>query len=395
MTDHTADGTTGESADDDRTREDGRTSRRRLLTAAGTAGLAGLAGCAGLGGTGDEQTGPVAFSEFRGSGPLVASRPSLDAPRIADLPDLSGELIVYIGGGEGGLYRDLIALFERIYDDFQVVPNAGGGSQQANTLIQEGDNTPADVFWSVDAGTLSAVANEGLTQQLASDTVGDVPSAFRPDDEWVGVAGRARAIPYNTNQLSGEDIPTDVMAFPESDVVSNVGWAPSYSAFQAFITAMRLSEGEQATRTWLDGMLSATDSYANEFLVSNAVAGGELRMGFANHYYALRVRNARQDAPVGLAFTRGGPGALVNTSGAAVLSASDRSSMAQTFVRHLLSAEAQEFFATRTFAYPTVPGVPPVGGLPTIDELEPPELDLAQLSDLQPTLELLREVGVL
>ena len=368
-------------------------SRRRLLAGLGAAGAVGVAGCTGVGE--ERASGPVAFSDFRGSGPLVESRPAIDAPRIADLPDLSGELVVYIGGGEGGLYRDLIALFERIYDDFQVVPNAAGGAQQANKLIEEGADTPADVFWSVDAGTLSVVADEGLTQPLPSEVYGEVPSAFRPDDQWVGVSGRARAIPYNTNEIAADDIPSDVMAFPESDVVSNVGWAPTYSAFQAFVTAMRVLEGEDATRTWLDGMVGKASEFPDEFFVSDGVAQGAARLGFANHYYALRVRNARPDAPVDLAFTSGGPGALINVSGAAITDASDNAGTAETFVRHLLSAEAQEFFATRTFGYPTVPGVPPAGGLPRIDELAPPELDLGALSDLEPTLELLREVGVL
>jgi iron(III) transport system substrate-binding protein len=69
--------------------------------------------------------------------------------------------------------------------------------------------------------------------------------------------------------------------------------------------------------------------------------------------------------------------------------------MAANFVRHLLSAEAQDYFARATFEYPTVPAVEPVGALPAIDELAPPEIDLTKLSDLEPTIDLLREVGVL
>ncbi|MFW5949554.1 MAG: iron ABC transporter substrate-binding protein, partial [Halolamina sp.] len=57
--------------------------------------------------------------------------------------------------------------------------------------------------------------------------------------------------------------------------------------------------------------------------------------------------------------------------------------------------EAQEYFATRAYAYPMIPGVPPVGDLPRIDELNPPEIDLARLSEIQPTIDLMREVGVL
>jgi len=108
-----------------------------------------------------------------------------------------------------------------------------------------------------------------------------------------------------------------------------------------------------------------------------------------------RLADGVADAPLGLAFTKNDAGALVNVSGAAIVQGSDDRELAETFVRHLLSAEAQEFFATRTFAYPTVPEVAPVGGLPSIAELDPPDIDLANLSDTQPTIDLLRETGVL
>ena len=376
--------------------DDGSQSRRRFLAAAGSAATVGLAGCAGIGSDTSEASEEVGFSDFRGSGRLVQSRPDIDAPRIADLPDLSGELTVYLGGGEGGLYRDLMGLFERIYDDFTAVPNAGGTAEQANKLLTEGDNTPADVFWSVDAGSLSVVADEGLTTGLSSEAVADVPSEFRPDNQWVGTAGRARAVPYNSDQVSADEIPDSVMDFPDSPAVAGgFGWAPTYGAFQAFVTAMRLLEGESTTREWLTQMQSTATEYPDEFLTSNAVADGEIGAGFANHYYALRVRDARPDASLDLAFTRGDAGALINVAGAALLEPSGQTELAETFVRHLLSAEAQEFFATRTFGYPTVEGVPPVGGLPGIGELDPPSLDLSKLSDLEPTLELMRDVGVL
>jgi iron(III) transport system substrate-binding protein len=187
------------------------------------------------------------------------------------------------------------------------------------------------------------------------------------------------------------------MEFATDDrFAGQMGWAPSYSAFQSFITAMRIIEGESATREWINGMQAQNvDTYPDEFVTSNAVANGELGAGFANHYYALRVRSARSSAPLDLAFTRGDAGALVNVSGAAVIQNTPREQLAYDLIRHLLSVEAQEFFATRTFAYPLISGVPPVGGLPSIDELNAPNIDLSRLSDLGATIELLRDTGAL
>ena len=310
--------------------------RRRLLGTLAGVGLVGVAGCSGgddatetdgtpsdgtaAAGTatpgeggGVDTSGAAEFSEFRGSGRLAEGRTEIGGTRIEELPALSGELTVYLGGGEGGLYRDLITKLENIYPEFSTNVRPYGTSEGANTLITEGSATPADVFWSVDAGSLAAVAAEGLTTTLSEAVTEPVPEAFHPNGEWVGTAGRARAIPYNTEALDEGDVPDSVMDLPGSGIAWNMGWAPTYGAFQAFVTAMRLTEGEEATREWLQSMVDAgITEYGNEFFVSNAVADGELEAGFANHYYALRVQAARPEAPIDLAFTSGDAGALIS-----------------------------------------------------------------------------------
>jgi iron(III) transport system substrate-binding protein len=379
-----------------------RHTRRKVLAATGLAGAGSLAGCFGLFG-GDDSDGDgtnlnVNIADFRGSGPLVSSRGDPGGTSITEMPDLEGELNFYLGGGEGGLYLDLIELFSNIYSDFSFNHTLDSSSQLSNRITEEVDAgaSQADVFIAVDAGSLGNVADAGATESLPSSVTDFVPSQFTTG-EWVGIAGRARAIPYNTNQLSASDIPDTVQDF--SDVTAfqdNMGWAPTYGAFQSFITAMRLLRGKSETRQWLNDMQAAgIMQYPNEFRISNQVASGEIVSGFANHYYALRVRSQRQNAPLDLAFTSGDAAALINVSGAQIIRGTEQKDLAENFIRHLLSSEAQEFFATRTFAYPTVAGIEPVGDLPTVDELNPPDIDLSELSDTGPTLDLLNETGVL
>jgi len=372
--------------------------RRRVLAAGAALGTAALAGCSALssGGSNGGQSKPD-LSDFRGSSPLVAGRPKPGGTPIADLPDLSGDLTLYIGGGEGGLYQKLAGLIERYYDGFTVHVRFSG----ANQVLTEGKNgrVRADVFWANDAGSLGTVADAGLAADLPADLRDLVPQNFRAPS-WVGLAGRARSIPYDTDRFSKSDVPNHVAALTDvSNLDAKMGWAPTYPAFQSFVTAMRVLRGGDATRAWLNGMQSrghgGMAQYKDEWYVANAVADGEIAAGFANHYYALRVKSSRPDAPIELAFTKNDAGALVNVAGAALVAGGQKQTLAANFVRHLLSAEAQEFFATVTFGYPVIAGVAPVGGLPTIDDLDPPALDLTALGDLQPTLDLMREVGVL
>jgi len=381
-------------------RAGGSLSRRRLLAATGLAGVASLAGCTGLLGGGDDDGEALEYTlaDFRGSGPLVADRGDPGGTPISELPDLEGELNFFLGGGEGGLYLDLIELFDDIYPEFSFEQTLDSSSQLSNRITQEVEagGSPADVFLAVDAGSLGNVVNNGAAESLPSEVTDPVPAELQAEG-WVGFAGRARAVPYNADGISASEIPDTVQEFPETAAFEgSLGWAPTYSAFQAFVTAMRLIQGEDVARQWLNDMQDhGISEFPNEFRISNEVANGSLTAGFANHYYALRVRNQRQDAPVELAFTSGDAGALINVSGGQIIQDPSDRELAENFLRHLLSAEAQEFFATRTFAYPTVSGVDPVGGLPTVDELNPPDVDLADLADTGPTLDLLDETGVL
>jgi iron(III) transport system substrate-binding protein len=359
--------------------------------------MASLAGCSaaldffssGEGNGGDDD----------GPGLIGSGHEERDAPGgtpMSEMPDLSGTLTLYSGRGEP-LVGELISHIVDQYDDFEVDPRYHGSTDLVNQIREEGEASPADVFFSVNAGALGVLADEGLAATLPDDVAGKVDSAYRDDDnQWVGTSGRARTVPYNTDQFSESDIPDDIFAFPDADQFQDVmGWAPSYGSFQAFVTAMRILNGEDETKAWLEGMLDqGIEPYSDEFTVARRIADGELGAGFTNHYYIQRVVDNRDDPPIATAFTDGDAGTIFNVAGAAVVSATDQSDLAANFVRHLLSAEAQEYFAVRTFEYPLIPEVEPVGELPTVDELNPPELDLTQLSDIGPTLDLMREAGI-
>ena len=394
-----------------------RRTRRRFLALAGSAGAAALAGCnasqapgpqsespTGTDADGDGGDGSDGSSADGGSGDPVGQvgsgregRPAPGGTPMSEMPDLSGTVDVYSGRGEA-LVGALVEYIEDLYPDLNLRVRYGGSTDLVNTILTEGQNSPADVFYSVNAGSLGALAERDRAAELPEGVLDLVRGEFRdPGGQWVGTSGRARTVPYNTEAFSESEIPDDIFAFPDaSRFEDEMGWAPSYGSFQAFVTAMRILNGEEATREWLQGMLDlGIQSYSDEFAISQAIADGEIAAGFANHYYIQRVLDGRPDAPLATAFTEGDAGAVFNVAGAAVVDTADDTDMAANFVRHLLSAEAQEYFATTTFEYPLIPDVEPVGALPTIDELNPPQgLDLSELADIGPTIELLRDVGI-
>ena len=329
---------------------------------------------------------PAVLPAARASEPAAPEPVSVDA-----LPLLRGELTLYLGRGEGGLYENILAAIRKRNPELTLNVRRGPSTALANTLAAEAraGRVRADVFWSIDASSLGLVAEHAAPVPVPASLRDQLKPGFRYAS-WVPVSGRIRTLPFNTARLAAGDVPASVMDLPDTDF--RFGWAPAYGAFQSFVTAMRLLEGEDATGAWLEAMAARSTEYAGEFGVVMAVSRAEVDLGFANHYYTLRLKQGKPEVPVDLAFTRNDAGCLVNASGAAVLSSSE---LASGFVAHLLTREVQSYLAREAFEIPLVAGVSPPEGLPPLASLELPRVDLEKLADLRPTLALLRRAGVL
>lgn len=313
------------------------------------------------------------------------------AASVDSLPALEGDLTLYLGRGEGGLYEDVLNAIKKRNPKLTLNIRRGPTAALANTLVAEARAgvKRADLFWAVDSGALGMVGDAGLAQPLPDEIREQLNPEFRYKT-WSPVTGRIRTLPYNTERVSAEQIPDDIMALANSDL--KIGWAPAYASFQSFVTAMRLLEGEQATRDWLRKVKKKARSYAGELGVVMAVERGEVDVGFANHYYTLRLKAGKPDASVDLAFTRDDAGCLLNASGVMALSEGETPI---NFIRYLLSREVQSYLAEEAYEIPMVQGVSMPAGLPPLKQIDPPKIDLTRLADLRPTLDLMRAVGVL
>lgn len=291
-------------------------------------------------------------------------------------------------------------LLERFTDEtgIEVEARYGDTAEMANLILTEGENSPADVFFAQDAGALGAVAAEGLLTALPNETLDLVDERFRsPGGEWVGVSGRARVIVYNTDALSESDLPDSIFGFTDPEWSGRIGWAPTNGSFQSFVTALRVIEGEDRAREWLEGIQANEPSvYEGNNPALDAVIAGEIDVAFVNHYYLMQRLVEDPDAPAANYFlTDGDPGALVNVAGAGILTTAANDEAARELVAYLLSAQAQEYFATETKEYPLIDGVEADAELPSLESIGTPEIDLSDLSDLEGTLELLQEAGIL
>ena len=329
------------------------------------------------------------------STPAVSPGAASAQPASAAPAD-EGPVTVYSGRSE-----ELVGpLLEQFTDatGIEVEARYGDTAEMANLILTEGDNSPADVFFAQDAGALGAVAERGLLTALPAETLEHVDSRFAsPSGEWVGVSGRARVVAYNTETLSEADLPDSIFEFTEPEWEGRIGWAPTNGSFQSFVTALRVIEGEDRAREWLEG-IQANDPnvYEGNNPALDAVIAGEVDVAFINHYYLMQRLAEEPDAPAANYFlTDGDPGALVNVAGAGILDSSENQEAARQFVEFLLSPEAQEYFASETKEYPLIEGMEPDPELPPLEEIGTPEIDLSDLSDLEGTLELLQEVGIL
>ena len=306
-------------------------------------------------------------------------------------------LTIYSGRSES-LVQPILDQFEE-ESGVKVRVRYGDTAELAATILEEGGNSPADVFFAQDAGALGALADVGLLKTLPSMVLDLAPSQYRSQaDLWVGISGRARVVAYNTNVLSPDDLPDSIFGFTAPEWEGRIGWAPQNGSFQAFVTGLRVLEGDDAARDWLEGIMANNPTeYPNNTTSLEGVANGEVDVAFVNHYYLFRFLEEEGDGFNARNYYTGpgDAGSLVNIAGAGILKTTNSNDLAEQFLRYMLGTTAQQYFADETYEYPVIDGIAIQEGLVPLAEIRPPDIDLSDLSDLNGTLDLLRETGAL
>lgn len=333
----------------------------------------------------------VACGEPATSGDDASSHAASDATATID----DTALVVYSGRSEE-LVGPLIDQFTE-ETGITVSVRYGGSTELATTLLAEGDATEADVFFAQDPASLGAVST--MMTELDASILDRVPARFADSDgRWVGTSGRARVVVYDTEQVDTADLPQTLDDLVDERWAGQMAVAPTNGSFLAFVAAMIESDGEDATLDWLERLAAnqPVDFPSNSPIVAAADAG-EVTLGLVNHYYLLRLQAEGAGQRAANHFPTGGDSAsLVMPAGAGILANSDQPGSAARFVEFLLSEAAQTYFATETFEFPLVSGVEAPEGLPSIDEISTPAIDLSKLADhLERATDLVTEAGLL
>ncbi len=307
-------------------------------------------------------------------------------------------LTVYAGRSESLLGPILTQFSEETGVELNIL--YGDTAGLASQIIEEGANSPADVYISQDGGALGALAQANLLDTLPSDILARVPAQFQsPDGVWVGLSGRARVLVYNPEQVAalGLELPESILDLTDESYRGLVGWSPTNGSFQSNVTAMRELLGDDATVAWLEGMVdNNTLAYSGNTGINQGVIDGEVIFGITNHYYMFRFLADDPEAPIAQHFfPAGDAGSLVNVAGGAVLSSSDQPGLSQRLLLYLLGETAQTYFADSTYEYPMIEGVAINERLRPLSDIEAPDIDLSNLSDLQGTIDMIENSGAL
>ncbi|NGP89257.1 iron ABC transporter substrate-binding protein [Fodinibius halophilus] len=327
----------------------------------------------------------------------------------------SDQLVVYSGRSQA-LVKQLVADFkEQTGIDIQV--RYGNDAELLAVLNEEGEQSPADVYWANTTGAL-AQANEQDMLTTLPDSLTTKPDAYQSaTGKWVPVTARFRVLAYNPEKVNPEELPKSVLDLPTMDKFEGrVGWTPTYSSFYDFVTALRLTKDNETAKQWLNDMQSLDPkAYSSNTPMVQAIMAGEIDLGLTNHYYVIQTKHGGKegyfedhehygeegpnpDANIETYhFENGDIGNLALVTGVSQLKTADNPELAQKFMSFLLSKQAQEYAAQSVNEYPvTGEAELPDYMLEAKEALKlSPDYDYEQLKQLEGTLNLLREAGLI
>ena len=267
---------------------------------------------------------------------------------------------------------------QKQYDNFEKITGIKVNVIKANAdeLIQrmknEGENSPADLFITVDVGKLWQASDMDLLQKYNDDslTEGITESLIDPNGFWVPVTYRSRILVYSNERVKESDLST-------YEDLANQKWkgrllvrSSSNSYNQALLSSLVANLGEEATQNWTDAVVSnfARDPKGNDRDQVKAIAAGQGDVAIVNSYYIGLLLSSENEEEVNAGKSisvffpnqsDGERGSHINVSGVALAKNAPNKSNAVKLIEYLTSDEAQEIYVNNTYEYSVKPNIEP------------------------------------
>ncbi len=309
------------------------------------------------------------------AGPLIGTVASADS------------LVVYSARNE--------QLIKPIFDAYtketgvEIKFTTGDAAVLIERLAAEGRNSPADILMTVDAGELWNAAQRGLLRPVQSRTLArNIPPHLRdPQDRWFGFSQRARTIVYSPARVDPKQLST-YEALAEPQWKGRLCLRTSKKVYnQSLVATMIAAHGEKKTEQVVRGWVAnlATDVFANDTQLLEAIAAGQCDVGIVNTYYFGRIVKERPDFPVKVFWANQGTGGThVNISGAGVTQNSRKAVAAIRFLEWLSSDKAQAHFAAVNMEFPANPASPIDPIVASWGKFKASPINVAEAGRLQP-----------
>lgn len=255
-------------------------------------------------------------------------------------------------------------------------------------LKAEGANTPADLLLTVDAGNLWQAGQEGLLKPVHSTVLtANIPAHLRdPGEQWFGLSVRARTVVYNTKKLKPSELST-YEDLADAKWKGRLCLRTSKKVYNQSLVAMMIvdhgvAKTEQTVKGWVANL--ATDPFADDTKMMEAIAAGQCDVGIANTYYYGRLMKKDPGLPLALFWpNQAGKGVHVNISGAGVTRHAKNEKGAVKLLEWLSSDKAQNLFADVDLEYPANPNVKPVAQVAAWGTFKSNTVNVAKAGELQ------------
>jgi iron(III) transport system substrate-binding protein len=231
-------------------------------------------------------------------------------------------------------------------------------------LKAEGANTPADLLITVDAGNLWQAEQEGVLQPTKSDIIdANIPAQYRSStDSWTGLSLRARTIFYSTERVKPQELST-YEALADKNWEGRLCLRTSKKVYNQSLTATLIEahgaeKTEEIVKGWVDNL--ATDVFADDTALLQAIDAGQCDVGITNTYYYGRLHKQNPDLKVKPFWpNQADRGVHVNLAGAGVTKHAPHAEQAKKLLEWMTTPDAQSIFAGVNQEYPANPAVQP------------------------------------